>query len=754
MSAETKITNLLNYITGSAGGWPSNTNVSILMGVDYFIETGSNNIYFSEMNTACGVGGELSRQEDTFDKVSDYANQQGCTTAYVYGQNDDVKHNPSSFQEPLISSSFARHNISVNFEYNGNTSHTYFSQRGQNQFTGSFHLWMQTPWFSDDTLLNIASGSFNKGSFRNIVSSSPESDSLIPLFDKDNYTPNTNFPDYVTKQPTAHSSLGTHSIGFKKYQSGTTTYQDAVDSGYITEKFIVSSGGYSGGRGHLLTNKKYYWVTPTEIINAGQDIDQSVTYSSQFIMSGSEAYHPQPRFLRIVASGSLVNMYDNSTKQIQDVEVGDVVKSYQPIGMPDESEGINWESYTTTDLSGSFSSGSIVIETTNKQSYGYYLINGSIKVPAVPHTMHGGGKFFCKTGDTWSWKQSNDISVGDYFLNSDGSELEITSKTDVLSDETFYGLNVEDIDTYFQSNILVHNIPPFCFVEGTPITMGDGTTKAIELIEVGDEIKNYDFDTKEIKVGKVLSIDTPTHADIIEISFGDKKTKNTFDHPYWIVGKGWSSYKPQWTEKRYNIKSEQLEVGDKCLELQGNKIVETNITDIQEDINPVQTYSLGVETHKNYFANDMLVHNKGSFCFTYETMITLADGTYQPICKIRPNDMIKTYDVETGKLQNSKVLETVKVLHDNMVTYKFNDNTKIEATDDHPFYIVGDSEVDSDYRPLTIGDVVLNDELQKIEVVNIEVNNVEKITYNINRTDNGKNYFANRVLVSDEFDTE
>ena len=753
MSAETKIINLLNYITGSAGGWPSNTNVSILMGVDYFIETGSNNIYFSEMNTACGVSGELSRQEDTFDKISNYAASQSCTTAYIYGQNDSVKHNPSSFQEPLISASFARHNISVNFENNDNTSITYFSQRGNSDHLDKFHLFIGTPWYSDDTLLNIASGSFNKSSFRTILSSSPESASLIPLFDKDNFTPNDNFPDYVIKKPSAHSSLGTHDIGFRKYQSGTTTYQDAVDNGNITEKFIISSGSYSGGRGHLLTNKKYYWATPTEIINAGQDVNQSITNSSQFIMSGSEVYHPQPRFLRIVASGSLINMYDGSTKQIQDVEVGDVVKSYQPIGMPDESEGISWESYTTTDLSGSVSSGSIVVETINNREYGYYLINGSIKVPAIPHTIHGGGKFFCKTGDTWSWKQSTDIAIGDYFLNSDGSELEITSKTDVLSDEMFYGLNVEDIDTYFQSNILVHNIPPFCFVAGTPITMGDGTTKAIELIEVGDEIKNYDFNTKEIKVGKVLSIDTPTHADIIEISFGDKKTKNTFDHPYWIVGKGWSSYKPQWTEKRYNIKSEQLEVGDKCLELQGNKIVETNITDIQEDINPVQTYSLGVETHYNYFANDMLVHNKGgpgSFCFTYDTMITLADGTYQPICKIRPNDMIKTYNEDTGKLQNSKVLETVKVLHDNMVTYKFNDNTKIEATDDHPFYVVG-----SGYKaPLSIGDVVLNDELQEREVVNIEVNNVEKITYNINRTDNGKNYFANRVLVSDEFDTE
>ena len=35
-------------------------------------------------------------------------------------------------------------------------------------------------------------------------------------------------------------------------------------------------------------------------------------------------------------------------------------------------------------------------------------------------------------------------------------------------------------------------------------------------------------------------------------------------------------------------------------------------------------------------------------------------------------------------------------------------------TDDHPFY------VDENYRPLEIGDEVLNDELNKINVVNVE----------------------------------
>ena len=34
---------------------------------------------------------------------------------------------------------------------------------------------------------------------------------------------------------------------------------------------------------------------------------------------------------KTAASGSLINMYDGSQRQVQDIEVGDVVKSYQPL---------------------------------------------------------------------------------------------------------------------------------------------------------------------------------------------------------------------------------------------------------------------------------------------------------------------------------------------------------------------------------------------------------------------------------------
>ena len=50
MSVESKSKNLLNYITGSGGGWPSNTNIGVISGVDYIKQETTDNIYFNEMN--------------------------------------------------------------------------------------------------------------------------------------------------------------------------------------------------------------------------------------------------------------------------------------------------------------------------------------------------------------------------------------------------------------------------------------------------------------------------------------------------------------------------------------------------------------------------------------------------------------------------------------------------------------------------------------------------------------------------------
>ena len=599
MAVQTKITNLLNHITGSAGGWPTNTNIGIMAGVDYIKEETTDNIYLNEMNTACGIYGSYNEQTASFNLIADYANEKGCTTAFVYGQDDSVKYNPSNFQHPLISASFARHNISCSFEYGDDTNRTYFTQRGQNQYTSSFHFFMQTPFFSDDSLLEIVSGSFNKTTFRTILNSSPESASLVPIFNTSSFSDtNAYHPDFVIKDPDTDGTAFDNTILFHKYNSSNPTYQNSVNSGSaLIETYIVPSGSTLSNQGYLKTTKQDYLLTPDRHILINDKDRFDFSYAPKFILSG-DRYHMQ-NALGVFSSpsGSLIRMFDNSTKQVQDVEVGDVVKSYKPAGMPDEFFFEDWYSYSSTDLSGSVASGSVVVRTFNQDYYGYYLINGSIKIPVLKQAMMKGGRFFTKQGDTWSWQTPDNINVGNYFLDKDANEVEITSKTEVAQEDTFYSLDVEDIDTYFTSDILVHNIPP----------------------------------------GK---------------------------------------------------------------------------------------------------------------CFTGDTMITLSDGTYQKIKHIELGAKVKTYDVKTGKLQNSAVLEVVKVLHNNLVKYKFNDNTEIMATDDHPFY------VDENYRTLEVGDEVLNDELNKIKVVSVEKIDGLIETYNINKTDNGKNYFANRVLVSDESETE
>jgi hypothetical protein len=152
----------------------------------------------------------------------------------------------------------------------------------------------------------------------------------------------------------------------------------------------------------------------------------------------------------------------------------------------------------------------------------------------------------------------------------------------------------------------------YCFVAGTLVTMADGTTKPIEEIKIDDKVKSWNEESKELSEATVTELKQPSHSDMVIIEFDHTTNKNTFDHPYWVVGKGWSSYKPQLTETRYNIseKIHSLEVGDTCLLLQEDKLIESKITSINEDMEKVQTYIFSLDKDKTFFANGILTHNK------------------------------------------------------------------------------------------------------------------------------------------------
>ena len=456
MSVEGKITSYLNYVTGSAGGWPNLSRAGVLASIDYVIESGSDDVKFYEMNTGVSWEGTSAERTTMFDKISEYAKSQSFDNVHVY-QSDPttIGFTLIPINRNLISSSFASQNISCSFddqiklEFPEMSDTAYVDQRGNEQYSGSFHLFLCNPRApSGDKLFEIVSGSFDKIAFRNILAASPVSDSLISLFDSSSYTTNTNFPDYVVKDSQQDNSLTfNNKIGFYNFVS-TGSYH----LGNIVEKFIIGSGSYYNGKSYMSAGKQIYLMTPeknillrdTYIVHQTKITKSSLDSEIWSWGRGSEIGYT-------TASGSLITMYDESTKQIQDIDVGDVVKSYQPIGLPDESLGNIYASYSTTDLSGSFASGSVVIDIYSEEVPSYWLANNSIKYTYKSH-------HFVKKDDTWSF--SLDIEVGNYLLDKDGNEVEITSISEVLESETFYSLNVEDIDTYFQSEILVHNLPP------------------------------------------------------------------------------------------------------------------------------------------------------------------------------------------------------------------------------------------------------------------------------------------------------
>jgi hypothetical protein len=121
---------------------------------------------------------------------------------------------------------------------------------------------------------------------------------------------------------------------------------------------------------------------------------------------------------------------------------------------------LNFLTYAATDLSGSFFSGSVVVGTHYEETPHYYTVSGSNGNSYFIHQL--GSVFgYDDAHSEYRFIQGFDIDIDDKLFDKDGNEITVVAKTENYGTEVkrFYSLNVEDIDTYFQSDILVHNIP-------------------------------------------------------------------------------------------------------------------------------------------------------------------------------------------------------------------------------------------------------------------------------------------------------
>jgi len=130
-----------------------------------------------------------------------------------------------------------------------------------------------------------------------------------------------------------------------------------------------------------------------------------------------------------------------------------------------------------------------------------------------------------------------------------------------------------------------------CFLEGTRITMADGSTKPIETITKGDMILAFDEDSGTMKPDRVSLV----HAPVVENGYYkvNDRIRATRSHP--VLSKG------KWVEIA------DLRLGDTLTGADGKPEIVTKLELVQEKI---QVFNFSVNPFETFVADGIIVHNK------------------------------------------------------------------------------------------------------------------------------------------------
>jgi intein/homing endonuclease len=466
----------------------------------------------------------------------------------------------------------------------------------------------------------------------------------------------------------------------------------------------------------------------------------------------------EPTFDGILDTHILIKS-DNSGISVGDIEVGDELKSYY-IGGVNLSEDDFTYNYWKIDgevlPAESYVTSSVVVFKNTKE-----LTNKTLcKINVENNTDHlyvASNKAFLvydSDDNVIRWKNASHIvSLTDYLYDYDGSKAQVTSNEIIIINEDNFSLveiDVEDTDTYIISGstsvntFVMHNAP--CFVAGTEITMGDGSKKNIEEVVSGDIVSTFDLVSNTFVNNKVNAVFSKKVNLIVEYKLENGNVlKGTEDHPLFIEGKGWCSFSPDKSNSLYsleeNIKS--IVIGD-VLKLSNTT---SKILDIEVHQGEFVVYNLqDIEKNHNFFANDVLVHNR---CFVAGTEITLANGDVKNIEDVVVGEQVLTYNQENGKTELGIVGELKSHEVNSVVRLTLDKENIIITTFEHPFFVEGREWVKAgELQPL---DVCKKVDGSESVISNVEIIEETHTVYNLLSVSENHNFFANGILVHNKY---
>ncbi len=167
-----------------------------------------------------------------------------------------------------------------------------------------------------------------------------------------------------------------------------------------------------------------------------------------------DSYGGSPSCLLV---GTPIEMADGTTKDVEDLEIGDWVLAMNMPGQIDEDEE-DWRSSRFADeKTETFTQHSASVQDINFDfAYNYWNINDGGELITGEHEM-----LYKPIGEnTWMWQLVPNMKVGAHLMDKNGNEVEITSLENVVdNDEGFevVQIDVEPLDVYFGKTFLVHN---------------------------------------------------------------------------------------------------------------------------------------------------------------------------------------------------------------------------------------------------------------------------------------------------------
>jgi len=185
---------------------------------------------------------------------------------------------------------------------------------------------------------------------------------------------------------------------------------------------------------------------------------------------------------------------------------------------------------------------------------------------------------------------STDIYEIDYTYLFDNAISDLVKKCGLTKDEAIF------LTELLKDDKMGLNYD--CFLEGTEVTMYDGTKKDIKLLNVGDIVMSFNLLGK-INSSKVSQIYKKKVIGYYVISTNNSELKVTSKHPIYI-GNG----------KFQLVKN--LRIGDEIIRSYKNEFFNEKVTDISFINEEEEVFNMHVENDNTYFANDIAVHNKSN----------------------------------------------------------------------------------------------------------------------------------------------